>query len=244
MLRFGLSLAVSPLLVVACAGVVPAPSGPRPQPEPALLTPAPISSQPSQPSAPPPPVVAIEPAPAPVEPAPEPAATDVFDWGEPLGPTHVTAKGTAPAGFVTDLTFGRYRNPRFAFALDVPIALERDPPPENGDGQVFRFRDEFELVAYGMLDQGREASGAPPVNRDAGHRAYKGVTSSTRVWNDTEGHHWEKILFADGIFVHVTARATRSSAAFFAPIVLRAERSLRVTVGGSYARPERVSQPY
>lgn len=67
-----------------------------------------------------------------------------FPWPVVLAAATTTATAAAPSGF------DRYCNARFGHCVDVPASLRAVTDPANGDGRVFRSRDErVELRTFG-----------------------------------------------------------------------------------------------
>jgi hypothetical protein len=147
--------------------------------------------------------------------------------------------GQVPATLPHVVQFGRYMNPRFAFAVDVPTFLAPGPPAGNGDGRVFTWGEEFELRVYGA----HHWQDPPPTKPDAGHRAYPQITSAVTRDANAKRIVVTKLIYADKIDVSVMTTVTPKYEAYFAPIIERAHASLRITTGGMYDRPKRNSQP-
>jgi len=63
----------------------------------------------------------------------------------------------AAASAAAQERWATYANPRFGTTVDYPADLfpQRDPPPENGDGQAFRSRDgRTRLALWGSYNAG------------------------------------------------------------------------------------------
>ena len=86
------------------------------------------------------------------------------------------------ASAVAQQRWATYANPRFGTTIDYPADLfvQRDPPPENGDGQAFRSRDGSTRLAvwgaYNVDDDSPQDYVEKYVNSD-GAITYRQITA-------------------------------------------------------------------
>jgi len=96
-----------------------------------------------------------------------------------------------------------YENARFGYVVDIPPGFVEDgPPPENGDGQLFRSADGTQLLrVYGgnIIDEDFQTAvrGAMQAARDAGWSL--SYERATPRWTSYSGTRQGMILYARGI---------------------------------------------
>ena len=175
---------------------------------------------------------------------------DIPNAFPPLGPSPLTPGASVPPGAPSSVEFGRLMLPRFASAVDVPLFLTVTPQSTNGDGRWEYFaaptasgtdiKKLFECTTGGFWIYDRPES-AP----DPGHVSYPEITFVEKVTRDAEGVHYEKRVFSpERIENFVRCDISADYEAYFIALAKRMGRSLRVTSGGMYNRPERASDPY
>jgi hypothetical protein len=125
---------------------------------------------------------------------------------------------TPPPVFPADITYKLYVNPRFAFAVDYPTFFDLNPPPQNGDGQIFSKGDHVSMTASGMLTPGTAAS-------DSAHES----TRDGRVF-------YERAIVKDGIVATLIFEYDEALKGDMAPIVSHVSSSFRTVHGGMYDR--------
>jgi hypothetical protein len=125
---------------------------------------------------------------------------------------------TPPPAFPADITYKLYVNPRFAFAVDYPTFFDLNPPPQNGDGQIFSKGDHVSMTASGMLTTGT-------VDSDSAHES----TRDGRVF-------YERAIVKDGIVATLILEYDEGLKADMAPIVSHVSSSFRTVRGGMYDR--------
>jgi len=125
---------------------------------------------------------------------------------------------TQPPVFPADVTYKLYVNPRFAFALDYPSFFDLDPPPQNGDGQIFSKGDHVRMTASGILATGM-------VDSDSAHES----TRNGRVF-------YERAIVKDGIAATLIFEYDEALKADMGPIVSHVSSSFRTVHGGMYDR--------
>ena len=132
-----------------------------------------------------------------------------------------------------------YMNPRFGTTVDYPgrIFTDRDPPPENGDGQSFHSSDgRAQLLVYGAYN----AEGDTPqryLEKLANEGvSYRRTTARTYVVSGTRKDQlfYERCNFQSGggdiiVCLSVTYPAQEKTA--WDPIVTRLSNSLRAGRG-------------
>jgi hypothetical protein len=140
------------------------------------------------------------------------SATRVPQGGRPRGYT------TRPPVFPADITYKLYVNPRFAFAVDYPTFFDLNPPPQNGDGQIFSRGDHVSMTASGMLT-------TDTVDSDSAHES----TRDGRVF-------YERAIVKDGIVATLILEYDEALKVDMAPIVSHVSSSFRTVRGGMYDR--------
>jgi hypothetical protein len=131
-----------------------------------------------------------------------------------------------------------YKNPRFGTTADYPAHLftQREPPPENGDGQTFRTGDgRAQLSIYGA----RNVEGDTPqsyldryVDLEGAAIGLKRVTARFYVVSGTRGEEifYDRCNFPakrDGIIDCFTIAYPAADKAVWDAVVTRLSRSLR-----------------
>ncbi len=138
------------------------------------------------------------------------------------------------------VSYARYVNPRFAFAVDYPTFLELERPPDNGDGQAFRKTEHVIMAASARLAGEddtldalyQEALAHPGVVYK--HKGREGfVVSSTAEG----GISYTRVIFKDGIVASLELVYDASLKQAMDPVVARVSASFRTTKGGAYGRP-------
>jgi hypothetical protein len=132
-----------------------------------------------------------------------------------------------------------YMNPRFGTIVDYPanIFTDRDPPPENGDGQSFRSGDgHAQLLIYGAYN----AEGDTPQSYVEKHAdegvSYRRTTARTYVISGTRKDElfYERCNFQEGksdIINCFTVTYPGAEKVAWDPIVTRLSKSLRAGRG-------------
>jgi hypothetical protein len=132
-----------------------------------------------------------------------------------------------------------YMNPRFGTTVDYPgrIFTDRDPPPENGDGQSFRSGDgHAQLLIYGAYN----AEGDTPQRYVEKHAdegvSYRRATARTYVISGTRKDQlfYERCNFQEGKNDIINCFSVTYPAAekvVWDPIVTRLSKSLRAGRG-------------
>ena len=89
----------------------------------------------------------------------------------------------------TGAAYAMYCNVRFGFTVQYPRSCKKDPPPENGDGQIFRAADGFEMVASGRWNASDDtvASLIAIVKTDFDHITYKSIGRNRFVLSGIKG---------------------------------------------------------
>ncbi len=129
----------------------------------------------------------------------------------------------------------RYVNPRFGVAVDYPALFgKRDPPPENGDGQMFRTvgGDATLRVFGGYNVDGQSASQLMAIDRTAG-TTYS-YTKATNTWFVLLGTKGSMITYmrcdlgSSGVVGCFELDYPASASGQWSPVVNRISRSLRL----------------
>jgi hypothetical protein len=99
-------------------------------------------------------------------------------------------------------SFRTYANPRFGATAEYPADWRYDPPPENGDGLVFRSPDgEAKVIISGILNI---ADTPDRAMRDE-EKGYEGQTvtfhQQGRRWVIVSGTQGDKIFYRKSILV-------------------------------------------
>ena len=88
-----------------------------------------------------------------------------------------------------DVRFNRYHNYRFGFEVEYPSFMQKDPPPENGDGFSCHGRG-MEIVAYGCQNLNYETGALLTLQE---------VVGQYTLPTDTFGHTEENAFVHGGI---------------------------------------------
>jgi hypothetical protein len=131
---------------------------------------------------------------------------------------HPRGYATPPPVFPADIAYKLYVNPRFAFAVDYPTFFDLNPPPQNGDGQIFSKGDHVSMTASGMLTPGTADS-------DSAHESAR----DGRVF-------YERAIVKDGIVATLILEYDEALKADMTPIVSHVSSSFRTVHGGMYDR--------
>jgi hypothetical protein len=149
---------------------------------------------------------------------------DQFLYGEDDAGRHANvADAAALTNGVT--RYRSYLNARFAFALDVPFALEPMPEPENGDGQQWRLGKLVAMTASGMYWD----LGMSDVCASSSHVTFhKESQSSCMATGRNNGFvFWERGVLAHGVLYTLRFQYAESLKTAMDPVVAHVNASWR-----------------
>jgi hypothetical protein len=131
--------------------------------------------------------------------------------------------------------FRLYSNPRFGATAEIPSDWRADPPPENGDGQVFKSKDgQASIIVSGILnidatpeeamrDEEQPGAGEKITYKSRGRRVV--VLSGLR--GDKIFYRKSILVCRDQIWNHLSVEYPAARKVEFDAIVARAAQSLR-----------------
>jgi len=133
-------------------------------------------------------------------------------------------------------SFRLYANPRFGATAEVPSDWKPDPPPENGDGLIFRSPDgAASLAVYGILNN-IEDSVSAAMNEEEKPREGETITYHQRGARTivVSGFIGDKIFYRKSILVcrdqiwnHLSMVYPTARKSEYDSIVATASKSLR-----------------
>lgn len=132
------------------------------------------------------------------------------------------------------LTFSTYCNERFGFCLEYPDSLLMQPPPDNGDGRIFKSKDgRVELRAYGSLNalsttlrqEYLKASASSPTRKVT----YRLLKTDSFVVSGLEGGKvfYQKTFWRSDVFTTMQITYPPSLKSQYDPVVSRIVRSFK-----------------
>ncbi len=131
--------------------------------------------------------------------------------------------------------FRLYSNPRFGASAEVPSDWRAEPPPENGDGQVFRSPDgQASIAVSGILNLAATPEEAMRDEEQAGAGERVTYLNRGRRMVVLSGFNGDKIFYRksildcrDQIWNHLSVEHSTARKADYDAIVTRAAKSLR-----------------
>ncbi len=149
-------------------------------------------------------------------------------------PSPHTAPSAASSIVPPTVSYAAYTNPRFFFGVEYPTFLTREPPPANGDGQIFKKGEHVTLTVSGIANALHETLDAQfgDASKSAGV-TYKKKQSDGYVVSGTEGGKifYERVLYSKDVIKTLRLEYDAALKSAMDPIVTRVASSFHTTGG-------------
>ena len=142
--------------------------------------------------------------------------------------------GTGPASVLPAFTYRPYSNGRFGFAVEVPSFFVPSRPPDNDDGQEWKWGSRATLTAAGMYAFEPIAESCERLFKETAGLTYKSSTTTSCVATGSANGkiHWARTALSKGVMFDVWLDYDESLKAAFDPIVEHVSASWKVGLGG------------